>query len=89
MKNNKKLGIAFYTIIFVIYNLLIFLFPLKHDSCFWTSYIFILISYLMSGGVVLYNTKHNSDLKEMFLGLPLINIGLVYFIVQLVLGVLL
>lgn len=89
MKNNKALGIVFYTIIFVIYSLLIFLIPLKHDSCFFVSYVFTLISYLMFGGVVLYNIKNNSELKEMFLGLPLINISFGYFIIQAILGILL
>lgn len=85
---DKKISILG-TIIFLVglgmFNLCVFLIVSDYTAVFWTAYIFTTIAFVTQGVMNFIFEKY--DLNEKFLGLPLIYIGSVYFIIQLIIGI--
>lgn len=59
-----------YLVIFVAYNLLVFLVFNNFNEIFWISYSFMVLAYLIHIGCALSITK-NTNVKALFLGIPL------------------
>jgi hypothetical protein len=85
-KNIKRLGFV-WVVLFVAYNVVAFLPPFAHTRTFCTAYAFTVIAFALQ--VVFFRISFaNADtMKKVFLGLPVLNIGFVYLIVQLIAGV--
>lgn len=81
---NKKL-IFLFVIVFIILNVIIFVIPSSYTGAFWVGYIFSVISF----GVMFYVwyrfLKTKEKLFSKILNIPIINIAMGYFIVQMVL----
>jgi len=71
------------------YNLLVFLIPFKRESEFWSTfwigYSFTMLAMVLTAGVGLY-AFGRKGLQSKFYGVPLMNVVIIYFTIQLVFG---
>ena len=84
MKNReaKGLSLSVLGIIFVVYNLIIFLLIRPRTPAFWISYVFMLIAFgaqIYSG----YQATKTMDVQTIFFGIPLIQFSIFYFFAEL------
>lgn len=86
MNKNFKKYLLVVGIILVIYNLLVFIIPFKHinNLTFWLTWVFGLISILGQPIIAFIALKDSQSLKSKIYGWPIIKIGYVYLIVQLI-----
>ena len=84
MSKNKKLGYSILAIVFVSINVIAFSVPTDKTSVFWIAYAFTAIAFVAQ--IFVWNQAFSSaeTLKSKFLGLPIIHVGIVYLIVQLI-----
>ena len=72
-------------IVFVVYNLIVFICSPNMTSTFWTAYLFTVLSFvLLAGNYIL--PLHGKSNKEQFYNLPVLIVSIVYWIVQIVVG---
>lgn len=76
-KNSLMLGMI-YLVIFLIYNLLIFLVFKGFNAVFWVSYGFMLVAYLLHIACV-FSIVKNLSVRAVFFGIPLSSFS-VYFV---------
>ena len=80
MEKNKKFGMMaalIYFVIFVAYNLFVFLIFKNYNNIFWISYVFMIIVYLIHIGCTFYIGK-NLTVRAAFFGISLFSFS-VYF----------
>lgn len=84
MKKNKGLAYAVLGVAFLVFNVIVFAIPTEKTAVFWISYVFSIVAFALQ--VLIWRFAFNSEapLKSKFLGIPLIHIGLVYLIIQLI-----
>lgn len=84
MSKNKKLGYIVLAIAFVLFNVIAFVVPTDKTSVFWIAYAFTVIAF--AAQIFIWNLAFSKaeTLKSKFLGLPIIHVGIVYLIIQLV-----
>ncbi|NLC26497.1 MAG: hypothetical protein GX777_07760 [Fastidiosipila sp.] len=84
MSRNKKSGYIIVAIAFVFFNVIVFAIPTEKTSVFWIAYAFTLVAFVAQ--IVIWKVAFNKadTLKSKFLGLPLIHVGVVYLILQLI-----
>jgi len=84
MIKNKKFGYIILVIAFVLFNVIVFAIPTVKSSAFWIAYSFTVVAFAAQMAIwkVAFNKAYT--LKSRFLGLPLIHVGLVYLILQLI-----
>jgi hypothetical protein len=87
MKKNQMRGLIALAIIAVVYSVIVFVVPLNKGGVFWLSYLFTLLSIVAVGFAAYSAYCRGGDAKSKFYGFPIAKIGIVYFIVQLVLGI--
>lgn len=84
MKKNKGLAYAVLGIIFILFNTITFVIPTEKTPTFWIAYAFTVIAFAVQIGVwELAFGKANTP-KSKFLGIPIIHIGIVYLVAQLI-----
>lgn len=71
-------------IFFVIFNVIVFAIPTAKTVTFWVAYIFTLIAFAMQPLIWKFAFKDTDTLKSKFLGIPLISVGIIYLLVQIV-----
>ena len=71
-------------IFFVIFNVIAFAIPTAKTATFWVAYIFTLIAFVMQPFIWKFAFKDTDTLKSKFLGIPLISVGVIYLLVQIV-----
>lgn len=83
MKKNKtfylSLGIAF-----ALFNVIAFVIPAQRSSCFWISYAFSTVAFAVQIPLWKIAFDKKDTLKSKFLGIPVVYVGLVYLIIQLI-----
>lgn len=84
MKKNRGMAYSILGIVFILFNALTFVIPTEKTSTFWTAYIFSVIAFVVQIGIWHFAFKGAETLKSKFLGIPLIHIGIVYLVIQLV-----
>ena len=84
MKKNRDMAYAVLGIVFILFNVLAFVIPTDKNSTFWTAYIISVISFVAQIGIWHFAFKSSGTLKSKFLGIPLIYIGIVYLVMQLI-----
>ena len=84
MKKNNIRGYIILGIIFILITIIAFAIPSEKTAAFWVSYIFTIIA--IAAQVVIWKVAFgkNNTLKSKFLGLPIIHIGIVYLIIQVI-----
>lgn len=84
MKKNKGMAYAVLAIVFLLFNVIAFAVPLDKTATFWIAYSFTMIAFVLQLLVWQFSFKSTDTLKSKFLGIPLIHIGIVYLVVQLI-----
>ena len=84
MSKNKGMAYAVLGIIFVIFNVIAFAIPTAKTATFWVAYIFTVIAFALQLIIWKFAFKGADTLKSKFLGIPLISVGIIYLLVQIV-----
>lgn len=74
-----------WAICFALFNAIVFLTPIEHDSGFWVGYAFITVAFLGQFGCT-YKAFKAENLKKCFYNVPLITISYTGLIVMLIAG---
>ncbi|MCR4791783.1 MAG: hypothetical protein K5871_03470 [Lachnospiraceae bacterium] len=80
MEKKQKFGIMaalIYFVIFVAYNLIVFLVFKGFNNVFWISYVFMLLAYLIHIGCAFFIGK-NLSVKAAFFGIPLFSFSIFF-----------
>jgi hypothetical protein len=85
MKKNQIRGIVVLAILAVVYSVVVFLVPFAKTAVFWLSYLFTLVA-LVGAGYAAKTAFHQGNPQSKFYGFPIAKLGVIYFIIQLVLG---
>lgn len=81
--------IIIFAVIFIVYNILVFVIPFKRNAVFAVAYIFTLISVTAFAASYIFAFEKTKTLKSKFLSFPIFRVGLLYLITQFILGILL
>ena len=81
---NKNLGYAVLGILFVLISVIIFVIPTEKTAAFWIAYGFAAIAFVAQISIWKKALGKEDTLKSKFLGLPVVRIGIVYLIIQVV-----
>lgn len=88
MRKDTVLGMSAVAILMVLYILVALLVPFVHTTAFWASFIFTIIGFFLVGFAVYIAFFKKPDAKSRFYGFPIAKIGMIYGLVQLVVGIL-
>ena len=81
---NKNLGYAVLGILFVLLSVSVFVIPIEKTSTFWIAYAFTAIAFVAQIAIWKIALGKEDTLKIKFLGLPVVHIGIVYLIIQII-----
>jgi hypothetical protein len=82
----KRSGYLILGIIFAVFTVVAFVAPFTKSAVFWISYLFGLVALIFQ--IPLWNKALNGEtLKSKFLGFPVLHIGVVYLIIQLIVSI--
>lgn len=84
MKKNSKLGYAVLGIVFVLFNVIAFTIPTVKTGTFWVAYAFSVVAFASQIGIWKVALGKEDTLKSKFLDFPVVHIGIVYLIVQII-----
>lgn len=84
MKKNSSKGYFILGILFILVSVIAFAVPAAKTAAFWISYTFTVIAF--AAQIIIWKAVlgRSESLKSKFLGLPVLHIGIVYFVVQVV-----
>lgn len=84
MKKNKAQGYLILAIAFVLVSVVAFVLPTQKTSVFWIAYAFTVLAF--AAQLLIWKVAWNSaeTLKSKFLGFPIIRVGYIYLVVQIV-----
>ena len=85
MNKILKPYVGVWAICFALFNAIVFLAPIEHDSGFWVGYAFITVAFLGQFGCT-YKAFKAENLKKCFYNVPLITISYTGLIVMLIAG---
>lgn len=83
MSKNKKLGYIILGIAFVLFNIIAFAVPTAKTSVFLISYAFTFVAFAVQIAIWKLAFSKAKTLKSKFLGFPIIYLGIIYLIIQL------
>lgn len=84
MKNTKKLGYLILVIAFILLSVVVFVLPTEKNAVFWIAYCFTILAFGIQIVIWRNALSKSETLKSKFLGIPLVHVGLVYLIIQVV-----
>ena len=84
MKKNNSKGYLILGILFVLVSAIAFAVPLAKTAAFWISYGFAVIAFAAQLIIWKAALGRSESLKSKFLGFPVVHIGIVYLIVQVI-----
>ena len=87
MNKKSKSIIAVYGILALIYLIAVVVIPFPKNAASWISFVFTLISFVLSLGVTLYAFGKGDTLTSQFYGFPVFKIAYLYPLVQFTVGV--
>lgn len=84
MKKNSSKGYFILGILFILVGVIAFAVPTAKTAAFWISYAFTVIAF--AAQIIIWKAAlgRSKSLKSKFLGLPVLHIGIVYLVVQVV-----
>ena len=84
MKKNSTKGYILLSIAFVLVSVIAFIVPSAKTTAFWISYAFTVIAF--AAQIVIWKAAlgRAESLKSKFLGFPVVHIGMVYLVVQII-----
>ena len=84
MKKNSSKGYLILGILFVLISVIAFAVPSAKTAVFWISYVFTVIAFAAQIFIWKATLGCAESMKSKFLGFPVIHIGIVYLVVQVV-----
>lgn len=84
MKKNSTKGYLILGILFALVSIIAFAVPTMKTATFWIAYVFTLIAFVSQIGIWKTALGKKETLKSKFFGLPVLYVGIVYLIVQIV-----
>lgn len=84
MKKNSVMAYAVLAISFALFNVIAFAVPTAKTATFWVAYVFTAVAFASQIAIWKFAFKGTDTLKSKFLGIPLISVGITYFIVQII-----
>lgn len=81
---NKDLGYAVLGILFILISVIVFVIPTEKTETFRIAYIFTVIAFVAQIVIWKKALVKEDTLKSKFLGLPVVYIGIVYLIIQMI-----
>lgn len=84
MKKNISKGYFILGILFILVSVIAFAVPAAKTAAFWISYGFAVIAFAAQLIIWKAALGHSESLKSKFLGFPVVHIGIVYLIVQVI-----
>lgn len=84
MKKNSSKGYFILGILFILVGVIAFAVPTAKTAAFWISYAFTVIAFAAQLIIWKAALGRSESLKSKFLGLPVLHIGIVYLVVQVV-----
>lgn len=81
---NKNLGYAVLGILFVLISVIAFVIPTEKTATFWIVYVFTAMAFVAQIAIWKKAFGKEDTLKSKFLGLPVVHIGIVYLIIQII-----
>lgn len=88
MRKGTVRGIAGFTVLLILYILVVFLTPFARTAVFWVSFLFTLIAFGVVAMSLYMAFVKKPDAKSKFYGFPIAKIGVIYGIAQLLVGLL-
>ena len=84
MSKNSKLGYLALAVTFIVVSVIAFVVPTEKNSVFWIAYCFTVIAFVLQ--IIVWNVAFGKTetMKSKFLGLPLIQVGVTYLIIQII-----
>lgn len=84
MKKNSTTGYILLSIAFVLVSVIAFTIPSAKTTAFWISYAFTVIAFAAQIAIWKAALGRAESLKSKFLGFPVVHIGMVYLVVQII-----
>lgn len=84
MKKNNLMYYLVITILLILFNIIAFVIPIEKNTTFWIVYVFSDLAFIMQVPLWMISVGKNDTLKNKFLGISLIYIGIFYLIIQLI-----
>ena len=84
MKKNSSKGYILLGILFVLVSVIAFTVPAAKTAAFWISYVFTVIAFAAQIAIWKAALGRAESLKSKFLGFPVVHIGMVYLVVQII-----
>ena len=84
MKKNSSKGYILLGILFVLVSVIAFTVPAAKTAAFWISYAFTVIAFAAQIAIWKAALGRAESLKSKFLGFPVVHIGMVYLVVQII-----
>lgn len=81
---NKNWGYVILGILLLLFSVIAFMIPTEKTGAFWIAYIFTVIAIVAQIAIWKNTLGKESKLKSKFLGLPVVHIGVVYLLTQIV-----
>lgn len=82
MRRNSIRGYAVLGILFIVVSVVVFAVPTEKSTAVWIAYVFATIAFLAQIVIWKETLGRETELKSKFLGLSIINIGIIYLIIQ-------
>ena len=86
MKKDTMRAIAALAVMVVVYHVLAFAIPFVKSGTFWLSYVFTLLALAVGVLSIYIAFFKNPDAKSKFYGFPIARIGVVYALIQILVG---
>lgn len=84
MKKNSTKGYVFLGILFALVSIIAFAVPTAKTATFWIAYVFTAAAFAAQIGIWKTALGKEGTLKSKFLGFPIVHIGIVYAIIQVI-----
>ena len=85
MKKNRFISYLSLGIVFLLFHVIAFVIPIgEKNAAFWTAYAFSIVAFAIQIPLWKIAFGKKKSLNSKFLGIPIIHVGLIYLIVQLI-----
>lgn len=84
MKKNSTKGYVLLGILFALVSIIAFAVPIAKTATFWIAYVFTAAAFAAQIGIWKTALGKEGTLKSKFLGFPIVHIGIVYAIIQVI-----
>ena len=83
LTKDKVRPVLILAIVFVVFNILVFVIPFRRNAVFWITYVFAAVMILAQAAAYIIAFRNADSLRRVFLGLPIMKISLICLIAQL------